>query len=404
MIKKVAILLVFCMLFSFCACGKKLSLGTETSTDVSNTTTTKKELTLEEKAAMAVSQMTIEEKIGQMLIITYPGSTFTEELSSIVSTVKPGGFIMMSDNISSYENTSDFIYNLQTNSDIPMIISIDQEGGVVQRLSGLSNPSPTKIPKMSKLGKTNNKELAYEVGGVMAKEMSAVGINLTFAPVVDILSNPNNQVIGSRSFGNNPQIVSKMATAVANGLEDNGVTATYKHFPGHGDTSTDSHSDLPIIKKTKDELWKNELIPFKNAIDNDARIIMVGHIALPKITGDNTPASLSKTIITDLLKNEMGYKGLVVTDALNMGALTKKYSYEEMYIKAIDAGVDLLLMPNDPQEAVEAIKNNVDESKIDAAVTKILTFKYNYIYTHTNTDESCIGCDDHKDIINQIKN
>jgi beta-N-acetylhexosaminidase len=193
-----------------------------------------------------------------------------------------------------------------------------------------------------------------------------------------------------------------MAISLAKGLEDNNVIATYKHFPGHGDTDVDSHIDLPVSNKTLQELENEELIPFKSAIENNAKIIMIGHIALPEITGDDTPASLSKVIITDILKNQMGYKGLVITDALNMSALTKNYSYEEIYIKAIDAGVDLLLMPNSSKEAVEYIKNSVSEERIDESVRKILTFKYTYLTGVNNLDITYLGGEEHKQIIDQI--
>jgi beta-N-acetylhexosaminidase len=220
--------------------------------------------------------------------------------------------------------------------------------------------------------------------------------------VVDILPQKGESFIGSRSFGNNAEIVSTMSAAIANGLEDNGIIATYKHFPGHGDTATDSHTTLPVLKKTQAELFSDELIPFQNAIKNNCKVIMIGHIALPEIVGDTTPASLSKEIVTDLLKNQMGFDGLVVTDALNMGALTNEYSYEEIYVKSINAGVDLLLMPNGSKAAIEIIKKNVSEERINESVRKILTFKYTYLDDENVLDKSFLGSKEHKKVLDKI--
>ena len=251
------------------------------------------------------------------------------------------------------------------------------------------------------VGKTKDYNLAYEVGKVLAEDMRTLGINLAYAPVCDIFSNPNNKVIGNRSFGTSPNLVANMCTSLGKGLEDNGIIATYKHFPGHGDTATDSHTSLPVINKTYTELLNNELIPFKKAIENDAKIIMVAHIAFPSLTGNNTPSSLSKEVITDLLKNKLGYDGLVITDALNMGALTNNYTDEEIYVKAVEAGVDLLLMPSDAKEAIKAIKNNISEERIDESVKKILLFKYTYLKDNV-LDESYLNSKAHQEIINKI--
>lgn len=406
--RSIVILIIFALMLPLCACGKAPLPSPEetniiTEPSLATTETTARELTIEEKAAMEISNMTIEEKIGQMLIITYPECTADEDLLNLISTVKPGGFILMSENISSFDNTKNFVDTLQLYSEIPMIISIDQEGGIVQRLSEMTDPAPTKIPAMKLLGTTGDEALAYDVGQIMAEEMRTVGINLTYAPVADILTQQGNTVIGSRSFGTDAQTVSRMAVAIAAGLEENGVTATYKHFPGHGDTTTDSHTDLPVISKTKEELYENELIPFRNAIEHNTEVIMVGHIALPEITSNNTPASLSKEIITDLLKTEMGFSGLVVTDALNMGALTNTYTPDEIYIKAIEAGANLLLMPSDPQSAIDTIKANVDERLIDEAVKKILVFKHKHLYSYTTLDKSYLGSDEHQAVIERIE-
>ena len=305
--------------------------------------------------------------------------------------------------ITDYQSTKNLVSNLKSNSKFPMIIGIDHEGGNVQRLSNLSDVSVSNVPFMYNVGLKNDTSLTYDIGKVLAEEVRTIGVNVVFAPVIDIYSNPNNTVIGKRSFGNDATLVSNMGNSLSKGLEDNGVISTFKHFPGHGDTDVDSHIDLPVINKSLDELNSLEFIPFKEAIKSGAKIIMVGHIALPKITGDNTPSSLSKTVI-DILKNDLGYKGLVITDGLNMGALTKMHSNEEIAAKAIEAGNDLLLLPVDGVKTVEYIKSSVSEERINESVRKILKFKFEYLNKDNFLDSSYLDNDEHKQIISRVYN
>lgn len=357
---------------------------------------------LNKRIEEVMSNMTIEEKIAQMLVLYYVSDEVDSNLENILKTYNPGGFILMGYNMSTYEKTKKFVEDLQKNSKIPMIIATDQEGGGVQRLQSMENPTPLYIPYMYDLGKTNDKVLAYNTGKVMAEQLRTIGVNVTFAPVLDIYSNIDNRVIGKRSFGNDYKTVSDMALSLAKGLEDNGIIATYKHFPGHGDTATDSHYDLPLIDKTYEELKKEELIPFVNAIENGAKIIMIGHLAIPNVTGDNVPSSLSKKLITDILINDLKYDGLVITDAVNMGALTKNYSYEEIYTMAIEAGVDLLLMPNGSKTAIRYIKQNISEERIDVSVRKILKFKFTYLEDYEWLGKEYLNSQEQKDIIDKI--
>lgn len=356
------------------------------------------------KVNKLMDKMSIEEKIAQMLVVYYAKDTVDDNLKKSIKSTPFGGFILTKDNITTYDKTLKFVKDLQNNSSIPMIISIDEEGGNVQRLEYINDKKVTHIPYMYELGKTNDISLAYDTAKVMAEELRTIGVNVTYAPVLDVYSNPNNPVIGKRSFSENPNIVSNMALSFSKGLEENKVISTFKHFPGHGDTDTDSHISLPIINKTYEELKETELIPFQKAIDSGAKIIMIGHIALPKIVGDNTPSSLSKKIVTNILKKDMHYDGLVITDALNMGALTNNYTDEEIYIKTIEAGVDLLLMPNGSKKAIEIIKKKVSEDRINESVRKILLFKYNYLNETNYLDESYLGSSEHQNIINKIKN
>lgn len=358
--------------------------------------------TIEEKVDKIMDGMTLEEKIAQMLVIYDNSDTVNEDLLHTIKTIQPGGFILMKNNITTYEKTRQFVFDLQQNSTIPMIISIDQEGGSVQRLKYIQNVNVLDIPSMYDLGKTKNEQLAYEVGTVLAQQLKTIGVNVVYAPVLDIYSNMDNTVIGKRSFGANPKLVSTMALSLARGLEDHGIIATYKHFPGHGDTSIDSHDSLPVIEKNYQQLQELELLPFKEAIHNQAKIIMIGHLALPNITNDTIPASLSKTIITDILKIDLGYQGLIITDALNMKALINNYTNEEIYTMAIHAGVDLLLMPNDMNEAIQYIKKNIEEKRINESVKKILMFKYTYLNNYEPLDSSYLNHETQREIINQI--
>ena len=363
---------------------------------------------LEEKVNQKISELSLKEKIGQMLVISYWDFGYNDRLDQILKEVKPGGFILFEKNIGSYNETVEYISKLKGSTSIPMVIGIDQEGGRVQKIKNVSGVNVLKIPSMYDLGKTNNTELSYQVGKVMAEELSAFGVNLDYAPVLDIFSNPNNTVIGNRSFGNDSQTVIKMALPLANGMKENGVIPVYKHFPGHGDTDADSHVELPVVNKTKEELYQNELLPFKAAIENNAEMIMTAHIALPKITGNYIPATLSKEIITDLLREELGFKGVVITDAINMKALSNNYSLEDICKNTILAGVDMILMPTDPIQALNTIENLVNngvitEERINESVKRILTMKYrNKLDEKREVTGDKIGTQEHLDVINQV--
>ena len=386
---------LFVLLFIASGCNKEINTPNRESD---------KENRIEEQ----LKEMSLEEKIGQMLIVSYEGTNVTEELFSLLNQVKPGGFILFSNNFSDYEQTQKLITDIKSTSEIPMFISIDQEGGRVQRIKNLSDQEITIIPPMYEIGLTRDEDFAYQVGKVIGEELRVFDINMDFAPVLDIYSNPNNTVIGDRSFGTTSDIVSTMAISLAWGLQDTGVISVYKHFPGHGDTLEDSHDTLPIVTKTKEELMNFELIPFIQAIENGAEAIMVGHIAVPSITKDNTPATLSKVLIQDLLKDELGFQGLVITDGLNMKSLTNLYSQEEIYINAILAGVDILLMPEFSLNTIEIIKNavlngEISEERIDDAVTKILTLKYKRLSDDNPYTREYLASTNHKKIVSKIK-
>ena len=378
--KKLSILLLIVIILGSFFIYKSSSSKLANNSHLLNAT----DVLIEDEITEYLNTLSLDEKIGQMLFIDYrTTTTLNNDLKNLLTTTKPGGFILFTENLQDYETSKKFISDLQANSKIPLFIGIDEEGGRVDRLSKMKNYSYEPIPPMLEIGNTNDENNAYKTGVTISKILQDFNINLDFAPVTDVYSNPLNTVIGNRSFGSDPYLVARMSTALAKGLSDNNIIPVYKHFPGHGNTEIDSHYNLPVLKQTKEELLKNDLIPFINAIDNNAEMIMVGHLALPNITNDFTPASLSKVLITDILKNELGYQNLVITDALNMQAITNYYSAKEIYELAINAGVDILLMPTNPQNAIKLIKESISEGtikeeSINSSVYKILKLKSKY--------------------------
>lgn len=336
-------------------------------------------MNLNEKIEYTLKNMTLEEKIAQMLIIYYTSSIYDATLSNTIKTYNPGGFILFSENISGHNQLLNFINKMQEDSKIPMFISIDQEGGLVQRLYPKADIEVSLIPAMSEVGKSGNPDEAYNIGKLIGKDLNKYGINVNFAPVIDVVSNEES-FVSNRSFGNEVDLVSDMGIEIARGLREENVIPVFKHFPNHGAVIADSHYDLPVLNKSLEELKDHDFIPFKNAIKNNAEIIMIGHISVPQLD-ENTPASLSKVIITDILRNQLGFNGLVITDALNMGALTKNYSQEEILINTINAGVDLLLMPGSSKQTISIIKNAIEtgkikEEQINNSVKRILKLKF----------------------------
>ena len=400
--KKIVIL--FILLLSCCGC---FMFNEENNKEKNNKNEELDEIG--KKVQETMNKMTIDEKIGQMIIVTYESPKMDNTLKSALIDVQPGGFLLFGDNITTYEETLNLIKEIKSYVNIPMFISIDEEGGNIQRLLKLQDYNITNIPFMYHIGSIDDEELTYNVGKILAEELRVFGINMDFAPVIDVYSNKDNKVIGKRSFGTTPELVSKHGLKLAKGLEDNGVIAVYKHFPGHGNTSIDSHENLPIVNKTKDELLKEDLIPFIDAINNDAKVIMIGHLAVPNITGDNTPASLSKKLITDFLKKELNYSKLVVTDALNMKALTNYYSDSEICGKAVEAGVDILLMPSSSRKCLKSVQNAlknglITEERINESVEKILRLKYEKIVDNYDNylPVEILGSKEHNSIIDKF--
>lgn len=286
-----------------------------------------------------------------------------------------GGIIQFGKNIVSPDQITAFNEALQSASDIPLFLCVDEEGGLVARLA---NHKAFDLPTYKNAASIQTEDDAHEMGATIGAYLAEYGFTLDFAPVADVNTNPDNPIIGTRAFSSDPQTAATLASAMASGLREAGICAVFKHFPGHGDTAEDSHSGIAVSYKTAAEMRECEWIPFVTAGSTDC--VMVGHIATPAITGDLTPATLSHTIVTEILKEELGFSGLVVTDSLAMGAITESYTAGEAALAALEAGCDLLLMPNGLTEAFDAIVSAVEngsysEDALNATVLRILRFK-----------------------------
>lgn len=326
-----------------------------------------------------LERLTIEEKVGQMIMPRATGyfvNTESDEYNRMLHLAKNrkvGGFCFFQGDVYA---TAVTINKLQEISDVPLLNSADFERGGPMRIRRM-----TPFPEAMAVGAARSPELAFQMGKIVAAESRAIGVHINFAPIVDVNNNPLNPVINTRSYGESPQLVSELASAYAAGMQSNGLIATAKHFPGHGDTDVDSHYDLPVLNVSRERLNKIEIPPFKELIDKGVMGIMTAHLAVSAFDGKKRiPASLSKNITTDLLQNELGFKGLIITDALEMRGVTKVFSVADAAIRSVEAGADILLLPPDEDAAIDAIldainKGKISQARIDSSVRKILAVK-----------------------------
>lgn len=337
-----------------------------------------------------------EDENGELKEVT----ELNDDIKNAISKYKIGGVILFAENVRDTEQTTKLTHNIQKaaiESGLdPLLISIDQEGGIVVRLG-----TGTSLPGNMALGASRDKKLAYEYGKIIAEEIKALGINVNLAPVMDTNNNPNNPVIGLRSISSDPNLVGELGSEVVKGLQDNGVSAAIKHFPGHGDTATDSHLGLPVVDKSYEEVKNLELIPFDKAAKEGVDMIMTAHISYPQLEKDTViskkdgsvigiPATLSDDIITGIIRKKMNYDGIVITDAMKMQAIADHFGEEEAVIMAIRAGVDIPLMPallqkNEDLLKLDSIINrikseielgNISENQLNNSVYRILDLKY----------------------------
>lgn len=365
--------------------------GIQAAAQVSGKGTDAEEAWQETRIQRVLESMTLEEKVNQLFMIT------PEALTGVGTVIQAGdgtrealeehpvgGLIYFAQNLKDPDQTRTMLENTQeyasARSGFPIFLSVDEEGGQVARVG--SNPAfgVPEIGNMSEVGAGGDTQEAYETGSTIGAYLKDLGFNMDAAPDADVLTNPANEVVKYRSFGSDPELVSRMAAAELKGLNDQGIIGMYKHFPGHGGTTADSHEGYVYVEENLEELKSGALVPFQDGADNGLRVIMVSHIACPEVTGDNTPATLSRQLVTDLLREDMGFDGLVITDALNMGAITEQYSSGEAAVAALNAGVDMLLMPADFQAAYDGVmaaleNGELTEERIDESVRRILEIK-----------------------------
>lgn len=340
----------------------------------------------EAKVEELMQSMTLEEKAWQMFFvrpedITGMGTVVQagETTKTALENYPVGGFIYFSQNIESREQLTEMIANVQSYSKIPLFISVDEEGGRVARL-GDAGIGVTTHPPMAEIGASGDPRRAGEVGETLGRDLKELGFNMDFAPVADVITVENNEDIGDRSFGSDPELVADMVAAEVEGMQSQNISATLKHFPSNGSTESNTHNETGVCTRTLEEMRSCEFIPFKAGIEAGADVVMVAHMAAVNVTGDETPSTLSKTIVTDLLRGELGFSKVVISDALNMGAITSVYEPEEAAVAAVEAGVDLLLMSPDAVGSAETIiakveSGEISEDRIDESVRRILSLK-----------------------------
>ncbi|WP_227378655.1 beta-N-acetylhexosaminidase [Haladaptatus halobius] len=332
-----------------------------------------------------VSSLSLPAKVGQLFVAGFNGTTPTVEIEELVSERALGGIIYFSRNVESPQQLRTLSRTLQgfvPDDGPPLLVTVDQEGGRVARLSW-----GTELPSAMALGATDDPALAASAGEAVGRELRTLGVDVDLAPVLDVNNNPDNPVIGARSFGERPDRVSELGAAFAAGLQSGGVVACGKHFPGHGDTAVDSHLDLPVIDHDRERLDRVELRPFRRAVGAGIDAIMTTHVAFPIIAEDaERPATLSRRVVTGLLREELGFDGLVLTDCMEMDAIADGVGTVEGCVRAVEAGCDLVCVSHTPRvqrAAVDAVvaaveSGRISESRIDESVQRVLRVKRAY--------------------------
>lgn len=337
-----------------------------------------------------LGRLSLREKVGQMIVPWVDGSYLAvgtpayDRLRRWVEEDKVGGVIV---SVGPPLEIAAKINLLQQMADVPLLVGADVERGPGQRLTGgtvlpwgIEAGGGTDFPPIMALGAARDERLAYEVGRITALEARAVGIHMAYAPVLDVNIDPANPIINTRSYGEDPALVARLGAAHVRGLQDHGLLATAKHFPGHGDVDVDSHLELPILDIDRARADSVELVPFRAAIDAGVAAVMAAHVAFPSLTGDSLPATLSPKLVEGLLRRELGFDGLVLVDALDMGAITRNFSPGRAAVRAIQAGADILLMPRDVAGTIDTVvaaveRGETTEARIDDSVRRILEAK-----------------------------
>lgn len=353
-----------------------------------------KPLSEEVWVSSVLDSMSLERKVAQLIMIdaySNRDSKYEESLFSLIRKYQPGGLMFLQ---GGPVHQATLTNRLQAESNLPMLIAQDAEWGLAMRLDSVA-PLPWPLT----VGAVQNDSLAYQMGAEIARQCKRVGVHINFGPVADVNINPNNPIIGNRSFGESPDNVARKSVMYALGLQDHGVLACAKHFPGHGDTDQDSHKTLPTVNHSQSELNSIDLIPFEALFNSEIASVMAAHLNIPALDNSGMPSSLSKKVITDYLRNKMQYNGLVFTDALNMKGVSDKYATGALEVKALQAGIDVLLMPADVETVIKAVTKAIEkgafsESELDVRVKRVLRAKYRVgLNTYEPVDENNIYSD-----------
>ncbi len=357
--------------------------------------------------------MSLEEKIGQRMLVAFRGKDqLPPEIRAAIRNYRPGGITLFRslniDHPHQVRGLADALQGAARDAGLPpLLIAADQEGG---QLMAVGNGT-TLLPGNMALGAAGSPDLARRAGEVLGRELAAMGINVNYAPSCDVNVNPQNPVIGVRSFGEDPGAVAKLAAAMVDGIQSAGVAATAKHFPGHGDTASDSHLGLPSLPHSLDRLRRVEFPPFEAAIRAGARMVMSAHLALPAIDGPQAPpATLSPAILTGLLRGQLGFEGVIVTDAMDMHAIAQGDALGENAVRAARAGADLLLITSSPadQQSVHASlrraasDGSLDADELDDSLGRILALKHWLAGQAPAPDLSVVGCAEHRGVADEI--
>ncbi|RUT47166.1 beta-N-acetylhexosaminidase [Paenibacillus anaericanus] len=326
-----------------------------------------------------LKNMSLEQKVGQLFMCGFDDTKPNDAILSLINDYHIGGVNYFRRNASSPEQVATLSADLQQASGIPLLISIDQEGGMV---AGIEK-GVTLMPGNMAIGATRDIEAAHKAAFIAGRELRAMGINMDFAPCLDVNNNPDNPVIGVRSYGESPSLVATMGCAAIKGYQEAGVTATTKHFPGHGDTNADSHHELPLVGHDRKRLHEVELVPFKQAIASGVDAVMTAHVIFPAYEDQDIPATLSHKILTGLLRTELGFEGIITTDCLEMNAIQKGIGVGLGAVMAIEAGADLVLISHQislQTEGIEAVlaavrSGRISEARIEESVERLLKLK-----------------------------
>ncbi len=357
-----------------------------------------------EKAKSAVEGMSLEQKVAQLFFVAPealtgvdPTTAAGEKTKSCFNEYPVGGIIFFKKNIENPDQLKEMTANLQKYSEeavsLPLFLGIDEEGGRVTRIADTDGFDVDKVGTMQSIGETADSRKAYSAGLTIGSYLKEYGFNIDFAPDADVITEEENKVIGDRSFGTDPEVVAEMSCEYLDGLHEAGIFGCPKHYPGHGGTKEDSHDGKAVSERSWSDMEEAEIVPFKALVDKGVSFIMVSHISAPEVTGDEIPASMSGILITEKLRGDLGYSGIVVTDAMGMGAISDSYDSKTAAVEALKAGVDIIMMPKDFHEAYDGVLTAVSdgtlsEERINESVVRIVRAKLSMGETDGESEES----------------